>query len=125
MLKTAPFDAADYLTTPEARAEYMTAAFETGDLEFIRDALGVVVKAIGVAKVAEQAGLTREGLYKSLGKSGNPEFATIIDLLPALELKLAAQPMGVRGTRHVADKAAVRPAARKKAVKRRKRAAHV
>ena len=45
MLKTTPFDAADYLTTPQARAEYMTAAFETGDLEFIRDALGVVVKS--------------------------------------------------------------------------------
>ena len=104
MLKTVPFDAADYLTTPQARAEYMTAAFETGDMEFIRDALGVVVKAIGVAKVAKQAGLTREGLYKSLGKSGNPEFATIIDLLPALNLKLAARPMAVHAISHVPSK---------------------
>ena len=29
MLKTTPFDAADYLTTAEAPAAYMTAAFET------------------------------------------------------------------------------------------------
>jgi probable addiction module antidote protein len=96
MLKTAPFDAADYLTTPQARAEYMTAAFETGDLEFIRDALGVVVKAIGVAKVSQQIGLTREGLYKSLGKSGNPEFATIIRIVRALGLTLSAKPAGGR-----------------------------
>ena len=92
MLKTTPFDAADYLTTPQARAEYMTAALETGDLEFVRDALGVVVKAIGVAKVSRQVGMTREGLYKSLGKSGNPEFATIIRIVRALGLTLSAQP---------------------------------
>ena len=92
MLKTTQFDAADYLTTPQARAEYMTAAFETGDLEFIRDALGVVVKAIGVAKVSQQTGMTREGLYKSLGKSGNPLFATNFRLVRALGLTLSAQP---------------------------------
>jgi len=96
MLKTTPFDAADYLTTPQARAEYMTAAFETGDLEFIRDALGVVVKAIGVAKVSGQIGLTREGLYKSLGKSGNPEFATIMRIVSALGLTLSAKPAVAR-----------------------------
>jgi probable addiction module antidote protein len=95
MLKTTPFDAADYLTTPQARAEYMTAAFETGDLEFIRDSLGVVVKAIGVAKVSQQIGLTREGLYKSLGKSGNPEFATIMRIVRALGLTLSAKPAAV------------------------------
>lgn len=96
MLKTTLFDAADYLTTPEARAEYMTAAFETGDLEFIRDALGVAVKSIGVAKVSEQIGLTREGLYKSLGKSGNPEFATIMRIVRALGLTLSAKPAAGR-----------------------------
>ncbi len=45
MLKTTRFDAADYLDTPEARAEYMTAALETGDVDFIRDAVGVVARA--------------------------------------------------------------------------------
>jgi len=74
----------------------MTAAFETGDLEFIRDALGVVVKAIGVAKVSDQIGLTREGLYKSLGKSGNPEFATIMRIVRALGLTLSARPATVQ-----------------------------
>jgi len=96
MLKTPPFDAADYLTTPEARAESMTAAFESGDLEFIRDSLGVVVRAIGVAKVSKHIGVTREGLYKSLGKSGNPEFATIMRMVRALGLTLSAKPAAGR-----------------------------
>lgn len=91
MLKTTRFDAADYLTTPEARAEYLTAAFETGDLEFIRDSLGVVVKATGVAKVSKHIGVTREGLYKSLGKSGNPEFDTVMRIVRALGLTLSAK----------------------------------
>lgn len=100
MLKTTRFDSADYLTTPEVRAEYLTAAFETGDLEFIRDALGTVVKSIGVAKVSGQIGLTREGLYKSLGKSGNPEFATIMRIVRALGLTLSAKPAtGRKGKR--------------------------
>jgi probable addiction module antidote protein len=58
--------------------------------------LGVVVKAIGVAKVSGQIGLTREGLYKSLGKSGNPEFATIMRIVRALGLTLSVKPTAGR-----------------------------
>ena len=69
MPKTAPFDAADYLKTRTARAEYITAALETNDPAFIRDAVGVVARSIGMSKVARQAGITREVLYKALGPS--------------------------------------------------------
>ena len=93
MPKTAPFDAADYLKTIAARAEYITAALETNDPAFIRDAVGVVARSIGMSKVARQAGITREGLYKALGPSGNPEFGTVIGLMPALQLKLSARPV--------------------------------
>ena len=98
MAKAARFEASDYLTTAEARAEYMTAALETGDVRFIRDALETVAKAIGMAKVARQAGITREGLYKALGPTGNPGFGTVINLLPALRLKLAARPVPSKRT---------------------------
>lgn len=40
-----PFDPAEYLDMPEAVAEYLAAAFETGDQAVIADALGVVAKA--------------------------------------------------------------------------------
>ena len=115
MAKTARFEASDYLATAEARAEYMTAALETGDVRFIRDALETVAKAIGMAKVARQAGITREGLYKVLGPAGNPEFGTVISLLPALrlklKLKLAARP--VRSKRTPVRRAAKRTVRRR------------
>jgi probable addiction module antidote protein len=94
-MKTSRFDAADYLDSTEARAEYMTAALETGDTEFIRDAVGVVARARGVAKIAKETGLSRESLYKALGKNGNPEFATVMRIVRALGLKLSARPARV------------------------------
>jgi probable addiction module antidote protein len=99
MLKTTRFDAADYLDTAEARAEYMTAALETGDVEFIRDALGVVAKARGMGEIAKSAGLNRESLYKALGETGNPEFGTVMRIVRALGLTLAARPAAVTQAR--------------------------
>ena len=98
-MKTSPFDAADYLDTAEARAEYMTAALETGDTEFIRDAVGVVARARGMAGIAKQTGLSRESLYKALGPAGNPEFSTVMRVLHALGLTLSARPATPRTPR--------------------------
>jgi probable addiction module antidote protein len=91
-LKTTRFDAVDYLTTREAQAEYIAAAYETGDLEFIRDAYKIVARARGMSKVAAEAGLSRESLYKALGESGNPEFGTIMRINRALGIMLSAHP---------------------------------
>lgn len=43
--------------------------------------------------VAEEAGLGRESLYKTLGENGNPEFATVVKLMKAMGLKLSAPPI--------------------------------
>ena len=91
-MKTSPFDAADYLDSAEACAEYMTAALETGDTAFIRDAVGVVARARGMASIAKKTGLSRESLYKALGQSGNPEFGTMMRIVRALGLTLSARP---------------------------------
>ena len=99
MLKTTRFDAADYLDTAEARAEYMTAALETGDVEFIRDAVGVVARARGMTKIAKETGLSRESLYKALGESGNPAFGTVMRIVRALGLTLTARPATTAHTR--------------------------
>jgi DNA-binding phage protein len=45
MIKTTPFDVAEYLDTPERRAEYVLAAVETGDAAFVHDALSVAERA--------------------------------------------------------------------------------
>ena len=89
-VKTKRFDPTDYLTTDEALAEYINAALETGDPAFIADSLGIVARAKGMAKVARQAGLGRESLYKALCAEGNPEFATVLKVVEALGLRLTA-----------------------------------
>lgn len=87
------FDAADYLGTPEARADYMAVALEEGDAVEIRRALNTVARSLGMTSIAEAAGLGRESLYKALGENGNPEFATVLKLMRAMGLKLSALPI--------------------------------
>ncbi|MCY1708749.1 addiction module antidote protein [Pannonibacter sp. SL95] len=83
------FDAAEYLEDPEARAAYLAAALEEGDPAEIRRALSTVARAIGMTTLADKAGLGRESLYKALGDTGNPEFATVLKLLHAMGLRLS------------------------------------
>lgn len=89
-VRTKRFDPIDYLRTNEALAEYVSAALETGDPAFIADSLGIVARAKGMAKVARQAGLGRESLYKALSAEGHPEFATVLKVMQALGLRLTA-----------------------------------
>jgi len=92
MPKTIRFDAADYLDSEERQVAYITSALETGDADFVRDALGIVARARGMAEIAKNAGLNRESLYKALGETGNPEFATVMRIVRAMGLTLSARP---------------------------------
>ncbi|MBR1266990.1 putative addiction module antidote protein [Bradyrhizobium sp. AUGA SZCCT0222] len=90
--KTTRFDAADYLDTEKRQIAYIAAALESGDADFVRDALGLVARAHGMAGIAKKAGLNRESLYKALGETGNPEFGTVMRIVQALGLTLSARP---------------------------------
>ena len=92
MRKTTRFDAADYLDSEERHVAHITAALETGDADFVRDALGIVARARGMGEIAKNAGLNRESLYKALGETGNPEFSTVMRIVRALGLTLSARP---------------------------------
>ena len=92
MPRTTRFDAVDYLDSEERQAAYISAALETGDADFVRDALGIVARARGMAGIAKNAGLNRESLYKALGETGNPEFGTVMRIVRALGLTLSARP---------------------------------
>lgn len=54
------FDAADYLDSPEARADYMAAALEDGDAAEIRRALNTLARSLGMSAMADEVGLGRE-----------------------------------------------------------------
>ena len=92
-MKTTRFDAADYLDTEERQVAYISAALETGDADFVRDALGLVARARGMGAVAKNAGLNRESLYKALGEKGHPEFETVMRIVRAMGLRLSARPV--------------------------------
>lgn len=102
-LKTVPFDAARYLTSPKAQAELLADALESGDAGYIANALGTIARAKGMATVAKEAGITREALYKSLSSSGDPRLSTLLGVTKALGLKLSigrgARRSPVAGTR--------------------------
>jgi len=90
--KSKPFDAAKYLDSDEAVSAYITEALLSDDVNVITHAIGVAAKARGMTQIAEQAGLSRESLYKALSGDGNPQFETIFRVLAALGLRLRAEP---------------------------------
>lgn len=45
MIKTSRFDAANYLKSPQAIADYLSEALATDDTEFICDALDTIARA--------------------------------------------------------------------------------
>jgi probable addiction module antidote protein len=104
--KLKKFDAAEHLQTPDARAEYLSMVLADGDPGEVRDALNVVARAQGMSQVAKAAGVTREGLYKTLGETGNPEFATVLRVLGAMGIHLTAHADGAKTPRKKAGKAA-------------------
>jgi len=87
-LATRAFDPAEFLDTPEAVAEYLAAAFESGDHGVIADALGVVAKARGMSQLSRDTGLARPALYRALSPDGHPEFETVLKVLRALGVTL-------------------------------------
>jgi probable addiction module antidote protein len=90
-MHTSKFDAADYIDTPARAASYLALAFEEGDADDIRDAIAVVAHSRGMAKLAKAARLNEKSLYRTLGKTGNPEFATVMRLLQALGFTLTVK----------------------------------
>jgi probable addiction module antidote protein len=90
-IKTTPFDAAEYITTPEGCRDLLSEALESGDALYITKALSVIVRSRGIAQVAREAGLSREGLYKAISTDGDPKLSTLLGLTKALGITLTAQ----------------------------------
>lgn len=116
------FDAAEFLDSEEMIAAYLTEVLAENDPAQVITALGTIARARGMTKMAQDTGLGRESLYKSLRPGATPAFETISKIVAALGVKLTAEPV------HVAAKAApgkamrARPSPVKAAPVRRKAA---
>ena len=90
-MKTAKFDPAEYLNSPEVQAELVAEAFESGDPKFIAHALGAVARARGMTDVSKKSGVSREALYRALSEEGDPRLSTLSGVLSALGFGLKAE----------------------------------
>ena len=86
----APYDAAEFLRTPEEIATYLEAIFEDygDDARVVAKALGDVARAQGMQKIARKTGLNREGLYQALSGKSNPSFDTVLKVMRAVGIEL-------------------------------------
>lgn len=71
-------------------AKYLSAALADSQEAFLV-ALRDVAEANKMARVAEEAHLSRESLYRTLSKEGNPRFSTLDSILNALGMTLSVQ----------------------------------
>ncbi len=88
-MKSAAFKTSNYLKTQRDVIAYLNAALEDGEPAVLLEALRNVAQARGgMAALAKSAGVSRESLYRTLSRRGNPKIDTIMELLRALGLKL-------------------------------------
>ena len=85
------FDVTDYLDSDEAIAEFINAAIDDGDPDFLLVALKEVARARGMGNIAALSGLGRESLYKALSPGAKPRFETVMTVMQALGLRLRAE----------------------------------
>jgi probable addiction module antidote protein len=81
------------LRDPSYAAEYVNAAIEVGDDTAFLLALRNVAEARSVTTVANQAGVSRENVYRMLSETGNPCYTSLQGILGALGLRFNIQPM--------------------------------
>jgi probable addiction module antidote protein len=93
-LKTTKWDVTENLDSEEKIAHYLDAVFEDGDPALIAAAIGDVARARGMTRIAKDAGVSRESLYRALSGDTKPEFATILKVLKAMHLRLTVEPAG-------------------------------
>ena len=91
MIRTTPFDPANYLQTEEDILYYLEAAMEGNDAKHIASALGDVARSKGMSEIARKAKVGRQALYNALSENGNPTLETLVGVLNALGLQLTVQ----------------------------------
>ena len=91
MVRTRPFDPANYLQSEEDILYYLEAAMEGNDPKHIASALGDVARSKGMSEIARKANVGRQALYSALSENGNPTLETLIGVLNALGLQLTVQ----------------------------------
>lgn len=89
---TKPFDPAARIDTQQEAAELLSIALADGEPGAVAGILGALARKHGMTAVARATGRGREGLYNSLSRGGDPALSTVLGVVAALGLRLAAVP---------------------------------
>jgi len=83
----------EWLKDPENAAAFLNAVIDDDDRDAFLLALRDIAKARGgMTAIAERTKVSRASLYKTLSKTGNPEFKSISKLLHSMGLRLSVTP---------------------------------
>ena len=79
------------LEDPDYAVGYLTDVLGSESPEAFYIAIKDVIdaRAENISALSAESGITRQGVYQALSKSGNPRFSTIAQVLDALGLQLA------------------------------------
>ncbi len=88
-----------YRNHPDEIDEYLSTAFE----EYAKDRctaalltqLRMVARIKGVSALAQETGITRNGIQKALSEQGNPRFESINAIMNAMGYRLAPQKLDI------------------------------
>lgn len=82
---------------PAFAAEYLNSVLEDGDQKELMLVLRRMAKALGgVSKLAKEAELNVNTLYRTLSPKGNPELKSLRALLRAMGMQLTVRPLRKR-----------------------------
>lgn len=80
------------LRNPQYCSKYLSAAFRDSAGTFLVALRNVADAQKGMSKLAREAGINRENLYRTLSESGNPRLDTLWAVLKAIGLRVSLEP---------------------------------
>ena len=89
MVKVSKWDPAEIIETKEDVIAFLEEALEENDPEFLFKTIGYIARSKGMAQIAKELNLNREGLYTALSPQGNPSFITVARVLDNLGFQLS------------------------------------
>ena len=88
---------------PHEIDEFVTVIFEEyakdGDTSALLSSLRTVSRVKGITAIAEESGISRNGVQKALSEHGNPKFESINSIMHAIGYSLMPQRMGAGDAR--------------------------
>ena len=85
------WDPAEIIETKEDVLAFLEGALEENDPEFLFRTIGHIARSKGMAQIAKELNLNREGLYTAFSAQGNPSFVTVARVLDNLGFQLSVR----------------------------------